>query len=407
MDVPKAISADSHTIEPPEAYSRHIEPAWRERAPRLCADPAKGEVYVIDGMAARIGVGGLSACGKRQTSVMGADGKRAIFLEDLPPPYPDGPFAQGAEAAPLQPMATFTFADIPAGGWRAAPRLEAQDRDGVIGEVLYPTLGMVLCNHPDSDYQNACFHAYNRWLQELVGEAPTRLFGVGQTALRSIDEGVDDLRRIKAMGMVGALLPGDPPVEGEWHAAVFDPLWEAAQDLELPISFHTLASARDRQATPKLLMGQVSSVDFGQNMVRANQDVLASFVLGGVFERFPRLRVVCVEAGAGWIPHYLYRMDHFAERHAARTGLKRLARTPSGYFFENVYVTFQDDPIAWAMTSLLNPKRLLWANDYPHSDATWPWSQNLLAEHMKPAPEEERRWILHDNVKALYNLPTP
>jgi predicted TIM-barrel fold metal-dependent hydrolase len=404
--IPKAISADSHTIEPPEAYARHIDPAYRHRAPKLGTDPVKGAVYVVDGMPARIAVGSVSACGKRQRAVKDASGATAFFLDELPPPFPEGAFAERhAQAAPL-PMASITFDDIPAGGWRAGPRLEAQDRDGIIAEVVYPTMGMVLCNHPDADYQNACFNAYNRWLQEFVSEAPTRLFGIGQTALRSIEEGIADLQRIKAMGLVGVLLPGAPPIEADWHSPALDPLWEAAQDLELPISFHTLASGRNREDAPRLLMGQVSSVDFGMTMVRANQDVLASFVLGGVFERFPRLKLVCVEAGAGWLPDYLYRMDHFFKRHGARHGFMALSRKPSEYFLDNVYVTFQDDPVAFALTGLLNPKRLLWANDYPHSDATWPWSRNILAEHLKPVPEEQRRWILHDNVKALYDLPT-
>ena len=140
-------------------------------------------------------------------------------------------------------------------------------------------------------------------------------------------------------------------------------------------------------------------------MLRANQDVISSFVLGGVFERFPGLKLVCVEAGAGWVPDYLYRMDHFYHQHRVLHKVRELAKKPSSYFLENVYVTFQDDPVAWALTSHVNPKRLLWANDYPHSDASWPWSQNMLVEHMKTVPEEERRWILHDNVKALYNLP--
>jgi len=406
MDLPPAISADSHVIEPIEAYSRYIDPAFRDRAPRFCQDPDKGQAYLVDGLPARIAVASVAACGKQARTATGPDGKPAFFLDALPPPFPDGPFAEPHDAAASRAMSTMTFADIPAGAWQAKPRLAAQDRDGVVAEVLYPTMGMVLCNHPDKDYQHACFAAYNRWLQELVAEAPTRLFGVGQTALRSVAEGVEDLQRIKEMGFVGVLLPGDPDIEGDWHSPVFDPLWEAAQALELPVSFHTLASGRDRRAGAKLLQGsQTQSVDFGLAMLRANQDVIGSFVLGAVFERFPGLKLVCVEAGAGWAPDFIHRMDHFYARHRAKQKLAELERLPSEYFLEHVYVTFQDDPVAWAMTDLVNPRRLLWANDYPHSDATWPWSRNILAQHMRGVSEEKRRMILHDNVKALYNLP--
>ena len=210
--LPLAISADSHVIEPVEAYSRYIDPAFRDRAPKLGRDPDKGEAYEVDGLPARIAVASVAACGKQARTAVGADGRPAFFLDDLPPPFPNGPFAEPRDNAPPRAMASVTFADIPAGAWQAKPRLAAQDRDGVIAEVLYPTMGMVLCNHPDKDYQHACFAAYNRWLQELVAEAPTRLFGIGQTALRSVAEGVEDLRRIKEMGFVGVLLPGDPDI---------------------------------------------------------------------------------------------------------------------------------------------------------------------------------------------------
>ena len=54
---------------------------------------------------------------------------------------------------------------------------------------------------------------------------------------------------------------------------------------------------------------------------------------------------------------------------------------PSEYFREHVYLTFQDDWVAFRMADLMNPERLMWANDFPHSDATWPNSQEMLAEH--------------------------
>ena len=78
---------------------------------------------------------------------------------------------------------------------------------------------------------------------------------------------------------------------------------------------------------------------------------------------------------------------------------------PSDYIRENVYFTFQDDWTAFRSADQLNPKRLIWANDFPHSDATWPYSQDLLAKHTACVSDDERRWILRDNVKELFNLP--
>ena len=96
--------------------------------------------------------------------------------------------------------------------------------------------------------------------------------------------------------------------------------------------------------------------------------------------------MVCVEADAGWVPHYMYRMDHAYERHRYWLPAGTLTRMPSEYFRENVYTTFQDDWVAFQVKDLCNIRRLLWANDFPHSDSTWPGSHALLAKHARTSP---------------------
>ena len=112
-----------------------------------------------------------------------------------------------------------------------------------------------------------------------------------------------------------------------------------------------------------------------------------------------------MEADAGWVPHYLYRMDHAYKRHrnwlAPGTTLSRL---PSEYFSEHIYTTFQDDWVAFKCVDEMNWRRLLWANDFPHSDSTWPWSQSMLDEHTRDLTDEQTRAILCENVADLYRI---
>ena len=103
------------------------------------------------------------------------------------------------------------FEDLWRGGWDPVARLADQDLDGVAAEVIYPSVGMLLCNYPDIDYQHACFDAYNHWIAEFCATAPDRLIGMGQTALRTPAEGIADLESIKALGLRGVMLPGLPP----------------------------------------------------------------------------------------------------------------------------------------------------------------------------------------------------
>ena len=273
-----------------------------------------------------------------------------------------------------------------------------QDRDGVAAEVIYPTVGMLLCNHKDYDYKKACFDAYNQWIADYCSAHPDRLIGTGQTAMRSVEEGIADLQRIKDLGLKGVMMPGNPQVE-DYDSPIYDPFWEAAIDLGLPLSFHILTSRDDAVGR-----GRGPKLNSFMSIIRGNQDIIGTLIFSGVFERHPKLKMVCVEADAGWAPHYMYRMDHAYDRHRYWLTAGTISKPPSEYFRENIYLTFQDDWVAFKMKDMCNFRRLMWANDFPHSDSTWPWSQELLKKHTADLTEEEKNQILHDNVAELYHL---
>jgi uncharacterized protein len=361
----RAISADSHITEPPNIYTDYVDPAFRSRAPRLVTGGPTGDFYVIDGMPHRIPMGLIAAAGKNaiQLSVEGRWER-----------------------------------DEYRGGWDPEVRMADQDRDGIAAEVIYPSVGMLLCNHPDPDYKKSCFDAYNRWLEEYCGAHPDRLLGLGQTAMRSVEEGIEDLRKIKEYGFRGVMLPGFPVVNDYDHA-VYDPFYEAAVDLNLPLSFHILTTGSPFAGAPR-----GPKIATFMSIIRGVQDVLATMVFGGVFERHPKLKVVCAEADAGWAPHFMYRMDHAYRVQRYALNAPELSRMPSEYFGENVYLTFQDDWVAFKVRNLGNINRLLWANDYPHSDSTWPGSQQLLREHSEGMTDGELNLIVHDNAAALYGV---
>jgi predicted TIM-barrel fold metal-dependent hydrolase len=361
------ISADSHITEAPETYRDFIDAKWRDKAPRMEYIDKIGDAFLIEGFNRPVALGLVAAAGKP--------------AEELR-------------------ISGVRFDELHRGGWDPDARMADQVRDGVDAEVIYPTVGMVLCNHPDMEYKKACFDAYNRWIAEYCGRHPARLLGCGQTAMRSPEEGIEDLKSIKALGLRGVMMPGNPAVE-DYDSRAYDKFWEAAIELGLPLSFHILT---DRNyAFGVRVRGPAMNGFLG--IVRGCQDIMGTLVLGGVFERHPQLKIVCVEADAGWVPHYMYRMDHAYKRH--RNWLpagQELSKLPSEYFRENIYTTFQDDWVAFRVADLMNWRRLMWANDFPHSDSTWPWSQEMLAEHTRHLTEEQRQAILCDNVAQLYGI---
>jgi predicted TIM-barrel fold metal-dependent hydrolase len=326
MDYP-IISADSHITEPPNTYVDYIEAKWKAKAPQMKYVDKLGDAFFVEGLPSPVPMGLVAAAGKPPEEIR-TTGVR--------------------------------FEEMHRGGWDPEARMAEQARDGVAAEVIYPTVGMVICNHPDFEFKEACFAAYNRWLAEYCGAHPTRLLG----------------------------------------SRVYDPFWEKAIELGLPLSFHILTDRSyafaHKTRGPKM-NGFLS-------IMRGCQDVMGTLVLGGVFERHPQLKVVCVEADAGWVPHYMYRMDHAYKRHRNWLPAGALSKLPSEYFRENIYVTFQDDWVAFQMKDMCNFARIMWANDFPHSDSTWPWSQEMLAEHTKHLSEKEKNMVLHDNVAELYQL---
>jgi len=364
------ISADSHVTEPGDCYLPRIDPKFRSRAPVAKDDATMGAVMLVDNR--------------------------------IPVPY-GMVAAAGRPAEKIGPYEHVGWEELHQGGWDPKARLLEQDRDGVAAEVLYPSIGMLLCNLPDADYKKACFDAYNLWIAEYQSAAPARLVGLGQTALRSVEEGVRDLERIRELGLHGAMLPGFAAchAEGDYDHERWDPLWRASIDLGLTLSFHILTNVHDVLLDPQFRGPKINGF---LGIIRGCQDIIGMLIFGGVFERHPDLRVVCVEADAGWAAHWMHRADHALVRHRNWLASAKLSRRPSEFFRENVYLTFQDDRVAFQTAHLVNHERLLWASDHPHSDATFPNSQRVLAEHTAGLDPRVRDDIVWRNCARLYAL---
>src|SRR5690348_3540099 len=248
------ISADSHVTEPPGTYVDRIDPAYRDRAPRLANHDQLGDVMLIDNGQSLVPFWLVAAAG-RPTEEVRLDSHK-------------------------------TFDELHRGGWDPEARLSDQDTDGDVAEVVYPSVGMLLCNHPDVDYKRACFNAYNEWIAEFCAFAPDRLIGLGQTAMRTPEEGIRDLEAIKALGLRGVMLPGLPPSATASHQdyddPIYDEFWDAVTEIGLPPSFHILTSGSDTPFSPHVRGPKMNNF---MAIIRGNQDIIGTLVFGAVFER--------------------------------------------------------------------------------------------------------------------------
>ena len=136
------------------------------------------------------------------------------------------------------------------------------------------------------------------------------------------------------------------------------------------------------------------------------QESLARIVFGGVLHRHPGLRLVSAENDAGWLPHFMYRMDHVDEKYRAMWP-DAPPEPPSFYVRRQLYATFQDDPVAPVTHEIFGRENYMWASDFPHSDSTFPDSRMWIEKNFAGVPADVRRRIVRDNAVELYRMSVP
>ena len=266
------------------------------------------------------------------------------------------------------------FADLHRGGWDPDARLPEQDRDGVAGEIIYPTVGMVLCNHQDLDYKHACMDAYNLWIAEYCAAHPDRLFGIGQTAMRTPEEGIADLRAAShALGLKGVMMPGVPGVGG----------------LRLPDLRRLLRGGR-RPRPAAVVPHPHRPVGQGARPEDQRLPHHRAQLPGRHGHARVRRRVRAPPGAEGGVRRGRRRLgaplrlpDGPRLRPAPQLDAPRRSVPQARASTSTRTSTSRSRTTGWRSRSphLMNVDRLMWANDFPHSDSTWPWSQEMLAEH--------------------------
>jgi len=376
----KVISADSHMMEPPDLWVERLDNKFKELAPKVVTQDA---------------------------------GSRPLFVAPGLEPYPISvAFAAGRSGNELREFIGKAGTQDAERYRDPARRIEDQDRDGVSAEVLYTTLGMSLFGLEDAGLQAACFKAYNDWTAEFCSYDPHRFIGMALISLADIELGAQELRRAQKIGLRGAMIWGSaPPDKPFWHP-MYDPFWNTAQELEMPLSLHVITGgpkSHGRKNDPRQpgdFRPRMKGLGRLTGYMTLSADVLLSFseiIMGGVLMRFPRLKLVSAENDCGWIPHFMYRMDHAFEKFGV--GLEQpLDLKPSDYVRRQLWATFQDDPIGPLIADYFGEDRYMWASDYPHTDSTFPHSREVIERDFAQVSDSIKRKIVCDNAAQLYRV---
>jgi len=269
--------------------------------------------------------------------------------------------------------------------------------------VLYPNWGLAWeAECDDLQLMMAYARVYNNWIIDFCKNYPDRLIAIPHIPVQDVEEAVKELKRVVKLGAKGAQIGAEPLNNIPYGAPYYDPFWAEAQDLDIPIALHTIGRPNWLGSTlyPEV-RPETSWYAFVLNGPGDIQLGLASLIGGGALDRFPRLKVILLESGIGWLPFSLEKMDSCKDLFAWSVSMKL---PPSEYFQRQGWVSMDpDDRFAPLIIPLLGANRILWAADYPHLDAHL-GTVELINKTLSTLSQADRRRILGGNAIELYNL---
>jgi predicted TIM-barrel fold metal-dependent hydrolase len=297
-----------------------------------------------------------------------------------------------------------------ANGYNAPTTLTAMDIEGIDVAVMYGTRGRQILCHDDlpPDYAAALARAYNNWAADYCKTDPQRLKFAAQIAMHDVKLAVEEAKRsVKELGAVAVI--GTPnPVNGQHlHDAALEPLWDALEELDVPIGFHPTGNTALKDDAGRRYVGHANFHPIAhaiRNPVEL-MGAIASLTTGGVMERHPKLRAAFLEGTAGWINWWLWRLDDQWEKFGPGCE-NQLSMLPSEYFKRSCYIALDvDEEPAIDVINRLGPDYFVVSSDYPHSDGAFP---DAMKEFFgMDLSAEARRKILWNNCAKLYGITTP
>jgi predicted TIM-barrel fold metal-dependent hydrolase len=368
----QVFDADGHIIEPPELYFAQLAPAYRHR---VDVDRSLGEHHgrlfpLLDGKA----------------SFGGSDWMRGFLAND------DG-----------RQVLVDRFGDIAERGFDPSAMVEAFDRQRISCAALFPSfsLHVPFTDHLAPDLAGALAEAYNRWITGFAADGGGRLLAVALLPLHDPGWAEAEVRRVAAERDVRGVMVRPNPVHGRpLHHRAHDRVFAALEETGLPMLLHEGRGGRHPFAGDRFDTWYASHVVSHPFEMMLG---LLGLVVEGVFDRHPQLRVGVLEAGTGWLPWWLHRIDEHHELFGPRER-PDLALRPSEYFARHcVIASDSDDEFVGSVVEAVGADHVAWSSDFPHLEAKWPDGVDVFA-HRSGLDEHALRAVLWDTPRRLYGL---
>lgn len=382
----RVVDADTHMTEAHDLWTSRAPAAYRDRVPHV--EQVDGQpTWVVDGTPLGFAGGG---------GVIDTEGEKFPFSES---------------------MIVWGIERIHRAAWDPEARLQVMDECGIHAQVLFPnSIGLggqgLAGATTDAALRRACVEIYNDAMAELQAGSANRFLPMPVLPAWDVDECAREADRVAGLGLRGVNMTSDPQDLGAPDLAnrAWDALWEVCADLHLPVHFHIGASLTAMNFYGNHFWPSqheyVKPAIGGSMLFINNARVVINTVFAGIFDRHPRLKMVSVESGVGWIPFILETMDYELWENAPEQAAQ-LQRMPSEYFRDHWYATFwfeQNRGDVQGLIDSVGEDNILFETDFPHPTCLYPGPLETVAEKMATLRPESRRKIMGENAAKLYRL---
>ena len=378
------IDADTHITEPGDVWTSRVPLRFRDRAPRMIRSDAGIDTWQFGRTSRPIPVGATAIAGWKE-------------------PFPAFPR---------------NMDECPPASYDAKARLAYMDEIGAWASALYPNIGGFgsesFLGLDDRELMLACVQAYNDWLIEWIAPDPRRFIPAMAIPFWDVVAAVNEIHRGRKLGHKAILFMGAPqdfgfPFLGDAH---WEPLWKAAQDVDLPLSLHigTGDFTKDLVNPQRFAAHGITASIVAQSMgvLLQNAIQMLDVATSGILPRHPHLHVVSVESGIGWIPFVYEALDHGFEYANVRAERPEFAKTPSEYLREQVWAcTFFEEFGPQKLADVIGPDRIMFETDYPHPICLYGNVRDKIDAAVAGHPAEIQRKILFGNAAELYEVVEP
>jgi len=378
------IDVDTHITEPGDVWTSRLAQRFQDRAPRMVRSDDGVDTWQFGRTSRPIPVGATAMAGWKE-------------------PVPSFP-RNIDECSPAS--------------YDARARLEYMDEIGAWAAGLYPNIGGFgsesFLGLDDRELMLACVQAYNDWLIEWIEPDPRRFIPVMAIPFWDLDAAVKEIKRGRQIGHKAILFMGAPqdfgfPFLGDPH---WEPLWKAVQDVDLPLSLHIgTGDFTEDLVNPKRFAAHgitPSIVTQSMSVLLQNAIQILDVAMSGILPRNPRLRVVSVESGIGWLPFVHEALDHGFAYCNVRAEKPEFEKKPSEYLREQIWAcTFFEEYGPQRLVDVIGADRIMFETDYPHPVCLFGNVREKIDAALSCHRTEIQRKILFDNAAALYDVPTP